>query len=182
MMFKSLIKAGLQVTGMDAVVKVAQTAKFTVDVVKSMHVCATKNENELVFKEIHGKRVVVDKHLLLGNGVTIAAVLPLPINGWTIVVDDAFLKLSEASQKAILAHEEGHVELGHIYKITQENVKERAREIKAGRVQAIELEADRYAADKVGEKVMIEALYELCDVFPLVNYLEIVRRVEALQK
>ena len=79
----------------------------------------------------------------------------------TLYYDGWFLKMSEGTQKFIIAHELGHVIKGHTDG-SRDNMAERNEFLKEGvAVQPIELEADAFAADEVGIETAIDALKEI---------------------
>lgn len=79
----------------------------------------------------------------------------------TLYYDGWFLKMSEGTQKFIIAHELGHVIKGHTDG-SRDNMAERNEFLKEGvAVQPIELEADAFAADEVGVETAINALKEI---------------------
>ena len=70
-----------------------------------------------------------------------------------VIVNDKFWELDDDTQKAVLAHEEGHIKLGHLNKnIGFETIKRMFKETK------IEFEADEYAARKLGKEPIIKML------------------------
>lgn len=93
--------------------------------------------------------VATNHHFFTGKATHI-----LYYDGW-------FLKMSEGTQKFILAHELGHVIKGHTDG-SRDNMGERLEFLKEGTaVQPIELEADAFAADEVGVETAISALKEI---------------------
>ena len=73
-----------------------------------------------------------------------------------ILIDDAFLALPENVRSFIINHEAGHLVLGHDG--VKENALKRMLKIWMGKVMKIELEADAFAAERVGRDAAIEAL------------------------
>lgn len=133
-------------------------------------------------EEIHGYMVLRDTGFMKTSGMAVAAVVIFTDGTKKIVVDDSFFEISPLSQQAILAHEEGHIVLEHLDNVNQLNVVKRSLISATGGVQAIELEADAYAASQVGHAVMISALSELLIKVNRINKKEIRNRIAILQK
>lgn len=89
--------------------------------------------------------------------------IALVINGTNeVYVDDNYRRLSNETQKAVLAHELGHYKLNH--KAGNTYAIDRALAIFRNQVLPMELEADEYAASIVGTHSMIKALIELSSI------------------
>ena len=89
----------------------------------------------------------------------IEKVMDVPLGQPFISVHDAFVKrMSPEGVEAILLHEEGHIALGH-----------HAHYSELGHVLQHELEADAYAAAKVGKSVVAAALQESIKI--IISYL-----------
>lgn len=129
---------------------------------------------------VHGYSVMRDTGVMKANYMRVASAMVFTDGSKRIVVDEFFFTLPAHAQRAILAHEEAHIVLGHLDNITKMNQAKRAMSSIKGGVQDIELEADAYAADKVGTEVMISALTSLLTIKG-VNKKEIRSRINALQ-
>ncbi len=124
---------------------------------------------------------IQDQDLVRANLCLVSMVLRCEDGVDRIFVDDEFFKLSPESQEAMLLHEQGHLVFGHIDKIAssrRNNALDRIRASKTG-VQDIELEADFYAASKIGFPQMARALSEMLQVVSI-NSREVTRRIEIL--
>ncbi len=87
-----------------------------------------------------------------------------------IMVTDGVLKMDEEAVRCVLAHEEGHIELGHLdrpylVKVGM-NIRRNMLALFTSRVCKQELEADEYAAQKEGVEAMKRTLSGLMDVLP----------------
>ncbi len=89
----------------------------------------------------------------------IEKVMDVPLGQPFISVHDAFVKrMSPEGVQAILLHEEGHIAMGHHVHYSE-----------MGHVLQHELEADAYAAAKVGKSIVAKALEESIRV--IISYL-----------
>lgn len=131
-------------------------------------------------ENVHGYMVLRDTGVMKAQGMKVASAMVFTDGRQHIVVDDEFFLLPVTVQRAVLAHEEGHIKLGHLNNITATNNVKRSLIAVTGGVQDIELEADRYASSVVGEAVMVNALYHLLKVKG-VNKKEIRLRILALK-
>lgn len=110
---------------------------------------------------VHGVDIVHCPSTLGYLGLGIAGAVRFVDGSKYIVVDDLFFTLDDRTQKGVLAHEEGHIALGHCDSITESNTAERQQLMALGIVQPIELEADAYGASKVGTADMVYTLRAL---------------------
>lgn len=115
-------------------------------------------------------------HLVTNAIGSIASIYPTG----DVIVDNTFRLLCPATQRAILAHELGHIKLGHKANIFYPF--KRMAYIFAGKVLEMELEADVYAASIVGNKIMIETLEYLKYFIGPIDKKEIDLRIKALRK
>ena len=91
----------------------------------------------------------------------IERVMDMPLGVPFISAHSAFIeRMSPESVQALLLHEEGHIALNHHVHYS-----------KLEHVLQHELEADAYAADKVGKSVMAKALKEVIEI--IISYLGI---------
>lgn len=116
---------------------------------------------ERQFKRVHGVLVLHDHHALRMHYLIIGAAMLFTDGSKRIVVDDYFFLLDDISQRAVLAHEEGHMVLGHL-DTPNIDPTERHQYAARGEVHPTELEADAYAASKVGVEDVVHMLTELC--------------------
>jgi|GEM_PF-6158007 len=103
-----------------------------------------------------------------------------------IVVDDHFFEMDAAHQLAIYFHEFGHIHLEHLERLASggkyanmKNLFKRSAAAIHG-VQDIELEADQYAASKVGPVILSSALEAVSAVVGPKNK-ELQRRIRILR-
>lgn len=131
-----------------------------------------------------GRSIFHHNDSVRGNGMLFALV----DNNQNIWVDDNFYRLSEESREAILAHEIGHIENGHTEVAASEakhsNIKRSLSCLfKSTPVDEREVEADLYAANKFGARVMINALEEMKAIMKenYINTKEIDKRIAILK-
>ena len=131
---------------------------------------------------IGGHTVKVDKYGFMKSAhAAVAMVAEMKDTGkYQIFVDESFLSLDKDVQLAILAHEDGHIKLGHLENVGALNAYKRAIESLKG-AQKIELEADAYAATVVGVDSMIKALEALMALDIPLNKREIDYRIKTLK-
>lgn len=116
-------------------------------------------------------------HLIRGGLGCIAAVT----SGGYVFVDNTFNNLSSNTKSVILHHEMGHIKSMHCPGVTY--LFDRLKGIINGKVLPMELEADRYACDKLGKKAVISGLKELRKhVSSLLAKREITLRIKVLTK
>lgn len=131
-------------------------------------------------EEVFGYEVIRGNELMKAQGMKIAGAFIFTDGSKKIIVDDTFFTFSDTVQQAILAHEQAHIDLGHLDNMTGTNNAKRALIALSGGVQDIELEADACAVEKVGKHVMVLALTKLLTVRG-VNKKEIRRRITAIK-
>jgi hypothetical protein len=171
LMIKKMMNAGKQV-----IVDTVDTVKAQVEVrtrVK-MYDDTLMIDNVLVYH---------DDSVVRARGRKLACVIRVPGQGDFIIVDDRFLLLSEDAQRAVIHHESGHIECGHLDIPAKEfNRSQRKRMWKTmfiGKVDANELEADAYAVGIVGTECMVDALYEVLNLLGRND--EVSKRINAVQ-
>lgn len=130
--------------------------------------------------ELYGYEVSRDTGLMKQFNMKLASAMTFTDGSKKIVVDDSFFDMPVYVQKAILAHEEGHIVLNHFDDIDLLNKAKRSLVSATGHVQQVELDADLYAAKKVGKQDMINALSYLMAVKG-VNVKELRNRIQALR-
>lgn len=106
--------------------------------------------------ELHGYTVLHCNLTMVTHRQLLAAAFRRTTGGATTVIDDGFFELPDSVQEFVLAHEAGHIALNH-----RENVKDRYRILKEGGVYNNEVEADRYAAERIGLDEAIACLFYL---------------------
>ena len=75
-----------------------------------------------------------------------------------IIVDDYFMSAPQYVQDVLVFHELGHIENGDLDNISPTNTLKRWLLMNVGIVQKIELEADKFAAKRVGKEETLKAL------------------------
>lgn len=95
--------------------------------------------------------VVHSNELAAANGVLVAFLTRSPIGMDIVVVDDHFMRMSQASKAFVLLHEEGHM--------LDEDIPKDV--LLSERCLRAEFFADEYAAGIVGRNEAIEALHEV---------------------
>lgn len=129
---------------------------------------------------VHGVEVIHDTHGLRMLGIRVAGACRSLLGTYHIVVDDSFFTFDDVVQQGILAHEQGHLALGHIENLKENNIAERTRISRMGGVQDIELEADAYAVGIVGKANYLRTLNALLTL-PGCDRKEIQARIRAIQ-
>lgn len=154
-------------------------------------------ETRIIFKfnEIHpsskyGVPVYLDQTMVRGLGFMYAAAIKpneqtsefLGSDRSFVMVDEWFLKLSPETQEALLYHEMGHINLGHMEISLNTNALEREIKSLEGDIDYREMEADDYAASVVGRRRMIDALEEMDRNTPTVEGMLRIKRLKKLMK
>lgn len=116
---------------------------------------------------------------LAANGIIGAAAVRTNIGPFIVMTNKA---ISETLKSFLLAHEEGHIILGHLDSIKKGNLFKRILSAYFS-VQKIELEADTYAVKKLGKKEVVKALREFhnSEKLPLSTKIELSKRIKAVK-
>ena len=138
--------------------KIINSIKASVSLAKGIQV-----QHKYVFNQV--QVAIAEEYGLAGTGnsnipfaVVTKGELYAFIKSNIIVVNNAFLTLSKATQECLLWHEIGHVKLGHLDQKRSHFLYILERIFKEPQ---IEIDADGYAIDKVGKEKFISALVEL---------------------
>lgn len=102
--------------------------------------------------------VIFNPYILIFGGIQCCGILNSSY-GKFIVCDKVFAKLDSITQQVLVAHELGHAQLGH--RPDRTDALKRIMEVMKGNVSEMELEADAYAADILGNRITIMALKDL---------------------
>ena len=114
-----------------------------------------------------GTFTVIHDHALVRAHGSLGAIAIVMNYMWgtkqEIVVDDFFFSFSSETQMAIIMHEMGHIECGHLLsdKTNKTRMIGRFMTVLTGKVWYEEIEADEWAAHRIGYDVMANALEEL---------------------
>ena len=102
--------------------------------------------------------------------------------GYSIIVDDTFVDLTQPTKEFVLCHELGHIELGHCEKPNPCYSQKRLLEILKGGVLKQELDADKFAAYNTSEQQAVYALDELSKKVKGLSRKEIENRIKFIAK
>lgn len=133
----------------------------------------------------HDEQIIRAKKFLFASVIqpTEFAVKLLGSEDAFVVVDDRFLMLSPESQEAMIYHEIGHVQMGHMPTFTEAgNAEERLAMSRKGVIDYREIEADDYAASIVGNKAVLNALLEMDTMLPTDEFWLRIKRFKKLVK
>jgi len=129
-------------------------------------------------KCFEGRVVIIDHPSMEKVNLKVSAALP----DGRIVVDEHFIILPTEMKKFFLYHELGHHDLGHI---NEENVQGRIKKRKSmaldGKVSEEELQADAYAARRVGTNTAINSLKYVLDNLQNIEIGELILRIKHLK-
>lgn len=144
---------------MDTIIKLEDLQNATVDTIYRV-----EGFKHPVLLVDDGVMEMSTSQLRLANTGGAAATTFTPVWGQGFNVIVVFKELVTALKsdhlRAILLHEEGHIEHGHVEEATKPGSKVKMRSGGVFCSTAFELQADAYAAERIGKGVVIEALKE----------------------
>lgn len=168
-MNKKLLTAIATVATAGYVIKNRKVIAASIEGVKAQYRMATM-ETEVSQATINGVDVMVQDDAILATGGLYALAGKNLFGESQIFVSNELLTAPEHVQNFVVAHEQGHIELGHLPEgqmsfgqLVEGQAKNMLRGVQGaiGQVDKRELEADAYAAEKVGVDNAIIALIDI---------------------